>query len=474
MRPYLRAVQSGRPIVTFAANSAFSRDIAHVLHPYTNLKKHQQNGPLIIARGEGIRVIDEQGKAYIDGLAGLWCASLGFSERRLVDAARRQLETLPYYHAFAHKSHEPSIDLAERILSILPVPMSKVFFNSSGSEANDSAIKMVWYYNNARGRHRKKKIISRLKAYHGVTVATASLTGLPNNHRDFDLPIANIRHADCPHHYRFAKPGESEEDFATRLAENLDDQILREDPETVAAFIAEPVMGAGGVIVPPRTYFEKIQKVLKKHDLLFIVDEVICGFGRTGNMFGTETFNLQPDIITMAKALSAGYQPISATIVNDELYQAFVAQSEKIGIFAHGFTYSAHPVACAVALETLNIYQERKILDHVRQVGPRFQRRLHDLAAHPLVGETRGIGLIGALELVRDKASKAAFAPAAGVGLLAAEMAQEEGLILRAMADSLALCPPLVTTEADIDEIFDGVTRALERTQRELKQPALL
>ena len=346
--------------MTFAANSAFSRDIAHVLHPYTNLKKHQQNGPLIIARGEGIRVIDEQGKAYIDGLAGLWCASLGFSERRLVDAARRQLETLPYYHAFAHKSHEPSIDLAERILSILPVPMSKVFFNSSGSEANDSAIKMVWYYNNARGRHRKKKIISRLKAYHGVTVATASLTGLPNNHRDFDLPIANIRHADCPHHYRFAKPGESEEDFATRLAENLDDQILREDPETVAAFIAEPVMGAGGVIVPPRTYFEKIQKVLKKHDLLFIVDEVICGFGRTGNMFGTETFNLQPDIITMAKALSAGYQPISATIVNDELYQAFVAQSEKIGIFAHGFTYSAHPVACAVALETLNIYQERK------------------------------------------------------------------------------------------------------------------
>jgi 4-aminobutyrate---pyruvate transaminase len=473
MRPHLRAVQSGRPIVTFAANSAFSRDIANVLHPYTNLKKHQQNGPLIIARGEGIRVIDEQGKTYIDGLAGLWCASLGFSERRLVDAALRQLEALPFYHAFSHKSHEPGIDLAEGILAILPVPMSKVFFNSSGSEANDTAVKMVWYYNNARGRHRKKKIISRLKAYHGVTVATASLTGLPNNHRDFDLPIANIRHADCPHHYRFAKPGESEEDFASRLAESLDGQILREDPETVAAFIAEPVMGAGGVIVPPRTYFEKIQKVLKKHDVLFIADEVICGFGRTGNMFGSETFNLQPDIITMAKALSAGYQPISATVVNDELYQAFVTQSEKIGIFAHGFTYSAHPVACAVALETLNIYRERKILDHVREVVPRFQRRLHDLAAHPLVGETRGIGLIGALELVRDKASKAAFAPAAGVGLLAAEIAQEEGLILRAMGDSLALCPPLVTTEAEIDEIFNYLTRALERAQRELKQRGL-
>jgi len=459
--------------VPFAANSAFSRDISHVLHPYTDLKKHQQKGPMIIARGEGIRVFDDQGKVYIDGLAGLWCASLGFSERRLVDAARRQLETLPYYHAFAHKSHEPGIDLAERILSILPVPMSKVFFNTSGSEANDSAIKMVWYYNNARGRHRKKKIISRLKAYHGVTVAAASLTGLPNNHRDFDLPIPNIRHADCPHYYRFAKPAEGEEEYATRLAESLDGQILREDPDTVAAFIAEPVMGAGGVIVPPRTYFEKIQKVLKKHDVLFIVDEVICGFGRTGKMFGSETFNLQPDIMTMAKALSAGYQPISATVVNDEIYQAFVAQSEKIGLFAHGFTYSAHPVACAVALETLSIYRERKILDHIQQVVPRFERRLRDLAAHPLVGEARGIGLIGAVELVRDKSSKAAFAPAAGVGLLAAEIAQEEGLILRAMADSLALCPPLVITEPEIDEMFDQLTRALERTQRELQQRKL-
>ncbi len=459
--------------MTFSANSAFRRDIAHILHPYTNLKKHEQNGPLIITRGEGIRVIDEQGKAYIDGLAGLWCASLGFSERRLVDAAQRQLEALPYYHGFAHKSHEPGIDLAERILSLVPVPMSKVFFNNSGSEANDSAIKMVWYYNNARGRHRKKKIISRVKAYHGVTVATASLTGLPNNHRDFDLPISRIRHADCPHHYRFAKRGENEEDFATRLAESLDGQIAREDPETVAAFIAEPVMGAGGVIVPPRTYFEKIQKVLKKYDVLFIVDEVICGFGRTGNMFATETFNLRPDIITMAKALSAGYQPISATLVNDELYQAFVTQSEKIGIFAHGFTYSAHPVACAVALETLKIYEERKLLDHVRRVMPLFQQRLHDLAAHPLVGEARGIGLIGAVELVRDKTNKAAFSPAAGVGLLAAEIAQEEGLILRAMGDSLALCPPLVVTEAEIDEIFVHLTHALDRTQREIKQRRL-
>jgi 4-aminobutyrate--pyruvate transaminase len=327
-----------------AANSTWERDVDCVLHPYTNLKKHRQSGPLIMVRGDGIRVVDNMGKAYIDGLAGLWCTSLGFSEDRLVSAALRQLKTLPYYHGFAHKSHEPSIDLAERILALLPAPMSKVFFNNSGSEANDTAIKMIWYYNNARGRLRKKKIISRVNAYHGVTVAAASLTGLPNNHRDFDLPISNILHAECPHFYRFGKPGESEEEFATRLAAALESQILREDPDTIAAFIAEPVMCAGGVIVPPAGYFDKVQEVLKKYDVLLAVDEVICGFGRTGSMFGTETFGLHPDIITMAKAMSSGYQPISATVISEDIYQAFVGQSEKIGVFAHGFTYSGHPV----------------------------------------------------------------------------------------------------------------------------------
>ena len=271
--------------MTASANSIWTGDIECVLHPYTNLRKHQQDGPLVITRGEGVRVFDNTGKAYIESLAGLWCASLGFSEARLVDAATRQLRVLPYYHGFAHKSHEPSIDLAERILALLPVPMSKVFFNNSGSEANDTAVKMVWYYNNARGRPRKKKIISRAKAYHGVTVAAASLTGLPNNHRDFDLPIDNVLHTDCPHFYRFGDPGESEEDYSTRLAQALESLILREDPDTVAAFIAEPIMCAGGVIVPPIGYFDKIQRVLKKYDLLFIVDEVICGFGRTGDMF---------------------------------------------------------------------------------------------------------------------------------------------------------------------------------------------
>jgi 4-aminobutyrate--pyruvate transaminase len=445
-------------------NSVASRDIAYHLHPYTDLKKHESEGPLVITEGKGIYVYDDAGKEYIEGLAGLWCASLGFSESRLIEAATRQLKQLPYYHIFNHKAHEGAGELAERLIRLMPVPMSKVFFNNSGSEANDSAVKMVWYYNNARGRHRKKKIIARMKGYHGVTVAAASLTGLPNNHRDFDLPIAQFRHADCPHHYRFARPGESEEDFASRLADSLEAQILREDPETVAAFIAEPVMGAGGVIVPPRTYFEKVQKVLKKFDVLLIADEVICGFGRTGNMFGSQTYALRPDIITVAKALSSAYLPISATIISDELYQAFLAQSEKIGVFAHGFTYSAHPVACAVALETLKIYEERDILAHVGRVGPRLQEGLRRFASHPLVGEVRGVGLLAGVELVKDKASRAPFDPKEGVGAIFSARAQEHGLIVRAMADSVALCPPLIITADEVDEMLRRFGQALGDT----------
>jgi 4-aminobutyrate---pyruvate transaminase len=454
-------------------NSAASRDIAYNLHPYTNLKKHESEGPLVITEGKGIHVYDENGKEYIEGLAGLWCTSLGFGEERLVDAATRQLKRLPYYHIFNHKSHDTAAELAERLIDLMPVKMSKVFFNNSGSEANDTAVKMVWYYNNARGRYRKKKIIARMKGYHGVTVAAASLTGLPNNHRDFDLPIENIRHADCPHYYRFAKPGESEEAFATRLADSLEAQILREDPETVAAFIAEPLMGAGGVIVPPKTYFEKIQTVLKKYDVLLIADEVICGFGRTGNMWGSETFGLKPDIITMAKALSSAYLPISATVISEELYQAFVAQSEKLGQFAHGFTYSGHPVCCAVALETLKIYAERDIVAQVRKVAPRLQDGMRRFAGHPLVGEVRGAGLIAAAELVQDKASKAPFDPKQGIGALFAARAQEHGLILRALGDSVALCPPLIITGDQIDEMLRRFGTALDDTATAVSRAGL-
>jgi len=451
-------------------NSAASRDIASVLHPYTHLRKHESQGPLVITEGKGIYVQDDTGKSYIEGLAGLWCTSLGFGEERLVEAATAQMRKLPYYHVFAHKSHDVGIDLAERLLAMLPVKMSKVFFNNSGSEANDTAVKMVWYYNNALNRPRKKKIIARVKGYHGVTVAAASLTGLPNNHLDFDLPIANIRHADCPHFYRYGKAGESEEDFATRMAESLEAQILREGPDTVAAFIAEPIMGAGGVILPPKTYFAKIQAVLKKYDVLMIADEVICGFGRTGNMFGSETFGIQPDIMTMAKALSSAYLPISATIISEGLYQAFLSESDKIGTFAHGYTYSGHPVCAAVAVETLKIYEERNILEHVRKVAPRLQAGLRRLADNPIVGEVRGIGLIAGIELVQDKATKQSFDPKAGIGAYLAQRAQEHGLLIRAMGDNIGICPPLIITESEIDDLLTRLGKAFDDTADFVKQ----
>jgi 4-aminobutyrate--pyruvate transaminase len=350
----------------------------------------------------------------------------------------------------------------------MPVPMSKVFFNNSGSEANETAIKIVWYYNNALGRPRKKKLISRLRAYHGVTIGAASLTGLAASHKDFDLPIPQVRHADCPHFYRYGKPGEREEDFATRLAESLDLMIQREDPDTVAAFIAEPVMGAGGVIVPPRTYFEQVQAVLRKHDVLMIADEVICGFARTGRMFGTETYGIQPDIMVMAKQLSSGYLPISATAISEAIYQALVRQSEKLGVFAHGYTYTGHPASCAVALEVLDIYEERDILGHVQRVSPRLLDGLRALAGHPLVGDVRGVGLLAGVELVADKPGKGTFDPVGSAGTLFVQRAQANGLIVRALQDTVALCPPLIISEGEIDEMLRRFGKALDETTEAL------
>jgi len=455
-------------------NSAQARDVAYYLHPFTNLSLHEKEGPLVIARGEGVYVYDEEGNRYIEGLGGLWCASLGFNEERLVEAATGQLRRLPYYHHFGHKSTEVGIELAERLISLAPAPMSKVLFTNSGSEANDTAVKLIWYYNNAIGRPEKKKIISRIKGYHGVTIASASLTGLPHLHRDFDLPIARILHTDCPHHYRFGRPGESEEAFATRCAESLEALIVREGPETVAAFIAEPVMGAGGVITPPRTYFDKVQKVLRKHDVLFVVDEVICGFGRTGTLFGSETYGLKPDMVTIAKQLSAGYLPIAALMINDKIYRAMVKESEKIGTFGHGYTYGGHPVPAAVALEVLRIYEERDILGHVRRVAPRLQEGLRRLGGHPLVGDARGVGLMGGLELVKDKATREPFQPSDGVGFYAARRAQAHGVITRGMGDTLGFCPPLIIREAEIDDMLARVAKALDDTHAWLRERRLV
>jgi len=440
-------------------------DIEHYIHPYTNLATHLEKGPMILSHGKGIYVYDDKGKEYIEGLSGLWCTSLGFGEEELVNAAMEQMRKLPYYHTFAHKATNPSIELAGKLKEIAPVPISKVFMANSGSEANDSLIKLVWYYNNALGRPKKKKIISRMKAYHGVTIGAASLTGLPHTHQDFDLPLPQILHTDCPHHYRYAEEGETEEEFASRLAGNLEKMILDEGPETIAAFIAEPVMGAGGVLVPPKTYFEKIQEVLRRYDVLMLADEVICGFGRTGNMFGCETFNIKPDTITVAKALSSAYLPISAVLLSQDIFDAMIKESEKIGTFGHGFTYSGHPVSAAVAVRTIELMAERDIIGHVRRTTPYFQKRLDQFADHPLVGEVRGVGFLGALELVADKGTKRPFAAEHKVGAYCISCAENNGLIIRALGDSVAFCPPLIITEAQIDNMFDLFSKALDETE---------
>jgi 4-aminobutyrate--pyruvate transaminase len=453
---------------------AARRDLSFHLHPATNLRLLQTEGPLVITRGEGVYVYDDEGKRYLEGMAGLWCASLGFSERRLADAAYRQMCELPFYHSFAGKVPAISTELAERLIGIAPAGMAKALFANSGSEANDTAVKLVWYVNNALGRPQKKKIISRQRAYHGVTIASASLTGLAFAHNDFDLPIARILHTDCPHHYRGARPGESEEAYAARLAEGLEQLVLREGPDTVAAFFAEPVMGAGGVIVPPATYFDRIQPILRKYDVLFVADEVICGFGRTGNMFGSQTFDLKPDIVTVAKALSAGYLPISANLVSGALYEILLAQSDRHGIFGHGYTYSSHPVPAAVALETLRIYEERDIVAQVRRVGPRLQAGIRSYADHPLIGEARGIGLIGAVEIVRDKATKQSFDPKAGVAAHLVRRAQHHGAILRNMpGDIVAFSPPLIISEPEIDELLGCFGRALDDTWAMVREKGL-
>jgi 4-aminobutyrate--pyruvate transaminase len=440
------------------------RDVQSILHPYTNLMKHRDSGPMILDHAKGIRVYDENGKDYIEAMAGLWCTGLGWGVDELADVAAEQMRKMAFAHIFGGRSHEPAIALAEKLKEISPFPAGKVFFANSGSEANDTQVKIAWYAANARGQTQKKKIISRMKAYHGVTLVAASLTGLPNNHKSFDLPFDFVKFTDCPHYYRNAEPGESEAQFSARMAANLDALIQSEGPDTIGAMIAEPVMGAGGVILPPQGYFEAITRVLSKYDIPLIDDEVITGFGRTGEWFGCTTYGFQPDSMTMAKQLSSAYMPISAIMLSPELTDIVEQESGKIGTFGHGFTYTGHPVAAAVALRTIELYQRRDIVGHVRKVSPHFLKRLRALNDHPLVGEANGVGLIGGVELVADKKTKQNFDPAKQVGATVNNFALEEGLITRPMLnDRLAFCPPLVIDDAEIDEMFDRFDRALAR-----------
>jgi 4-aminobutyrate---pyruvate transaminase len=449
------------------------RDIETVIHPYTNLAQHRETGPLILNEGRGIYVFDDKGKRYIEGLAGLWCTALGYGNEELVEAAAKAMRKLSFTSVFGGKSHDGVIELSEKLKEIAPCPASKILFGASGSEANDMQVKLTWYYNNARGKEKKKKFIARLRGYHGVTVASGSLTGLPMVHADFDLPIKNILHTSCPHYYRDGLEGETEDQFTDRMAKDFDDLIQMEGPDTVAAFIAEPVMGAGGVIVAPSSYFPKINAVLAKYDVRFISDEVICGFGRTGNWFGAQTFGMKPTSISMAKAITSAYFPMSAITIEEPLYDAMVEESKKIGTFGHGYTYTAHPVGCAVALKTIEIYERDKIVDRVKKVALAFTGRLKKLGEHPLVGEARGVGLLGALELVADKETKRAFDPKKVVGATCVNFLQELGLINRAMGDAVVFCPPLIITTDEIHEMFDMVEAALNRTEEWVRKEGL-
>jgi 4-aminobutyrate--pyruvate transaminase len=449
--------------MTIAPNSLAARDIAYTIHPYTNLRQHERQGPLVITGGEGVWVWDDDGKRYLEGLAGLWCTGLGFSEKRLAAVAQRQMERLPYMHVFAHRGTEPVIELAEHLIRIAPEPMAKAFFVNSGSEAIDSAIKLIWYYQNGRGLPQKKRIIGRRRAYHGITIAAGHLTGLPYARSGFDLPMSDLFfHVTTPSLYRDGLPGESEDAFSTRLAAEVDTLIRALGPETVAAFFAEPVMGAGGVITPPRGYFEKIQAVLKKHDVLMVADEVICGFGRTGQMWGSDTYNIRPDLITCAKQLSSAYLPIAGVMMSQPFYDVLADQSERLGVLGMGYTYGGHPVSAAVALETLRIYEQDRIIEHVQSVSPHFQKRLKALERHDLIGEARGVGLVGGVEIVQDKASRRQFDPALKVNAQIVAKALEHGLILRPLpGDVIGICPPLIITEPEIDQLFDRLDRAI-------------
>lgn len=437
--------------------------MSSVIYPTTNLKAIEQ---LVIDRAEGVYVWDKEGNKYLEGLAGLWCTALGYGNQELIDTATETMSTLSFTHLFGGKAHQPGIDLANKLAGMVPTPDAKVFFGNSGSDANDTHIKLIRYLSNVTGRPQKRKIITREAAYHGVTLAAGSLTSLPATLAYFDPPLdaLGILRTDSPHYYRGSADGESEEQFVDRIVNNLESLILAEGPETVAAMICEPVTGASGVIVPPAGYYTKVQAVLNKYDILFWADEVITGFGRTGNVFGCETMGIEsPQMMTLAKQLSSAYFPISASVITGDLYAALVEPSAKVGVFGHGYTYSGHPVGCAIALKALEIYERDDIYGHAATVGAYLQKRLREFSDHDLVGNVRGIGLIGAVEIVANKETGEPFDPSV-VGYLA-KTCQDNGLIGRALVGTtFAVCPPLIISEEQVDELIEKFARSLEAT----------
>ena len=448
--------------------------MTHLIYPTTNFKAIEQ---LSIERGEGCYVWDKQGNQYLEGLAGLWCTALGYGNQELINTATEQMQKLTFSHMFGGKTHQAGIDLADRLSAMIPMDDAVISFGNSGSDANDTQIKLLRYYHQAIGKPECRKIISRDRSYHGVTVAAASLTGLPVTQNHFDLPVdaLGILRTDHPHYYRGKLSGESEEQFVERIVGNLEKLIIDEGPDTIAAFIAEPITGASGVIVPPQGYYQKVKAVLDRYDIMFWADEVITGFGRTGNDFGCTTMGIEaPDMMSFAKQLSSAYMPISAAAIRRDVYEAMIEQSANAGAFGHGYTYSGHPVACAVANKALEIYQRDQIFEKAAVTGDYLQQRIREFADHPLVGEVRGSGLLGAIELVANKQTGEPFANGA-VGAYAQKAAQDQGLLIRAVAgSSLGICPPLIITTQQIDEMIEKLAVALDNSLDYCTQEQLL
>ena len=445
-------------------------DRAHVFHAYTSIAEQQRVGPRVLAEAKGVWLRDGEGRELLDAMAGLWCIAAGYGREEIADAMAEQARRLSYGHTFLGQANEPGIRLAARLGALTPSGLDHVFFCNSGSEANDTIVKLVWYHWNLRGRPEKKKIIARRGAYHGVTLAATSLSGLPYMHALFDAPLPGFLHVGKPHFYREGRPDESEAEFTARQARELDELIVAEGPETVAAFVGEPLMAAGGVIEPPEGYWAAIQEVLARHDVLLVADEVVCGFGRLGAPFGSEFYGIRPDFMTLAKAITSSYFPVSAAVVSDRVWDVFADASDERGPVSHGHTTSLHPVGAAAALANLDILEREGLLRRAAEIGPGFQRALRAATAdHPLVGEVRGTGLIAAVELVADRTTREPFPPAEKLGMRLHRLALEEGVICRAVGgDSLAFCPPLVITEGECGEAIARFRRALDRLTAEL------
>lgn len=448
-------------------------DRASIVHPFTSLREFSSGEAAlrIVTGGSGIRIRDSEGRELIDAFAGLYCVNVGYGRREIADAIHREAQRLSYYHAYAGHSNEPAIRLSQRVLSLAPAGMKRIYYGSSGSDANETQVKIVWYYNNVLGRPRKKKIISRWRGYHGGTVLSGSLTGLEVYHRAFDLPLGPILHTSVPHHYWNAPQGMTEREFSLRCAQELEALIQKEGPDTVAAFIGEPVLGTGGLIPPPEGYWDEIQAVLQRYDILLIADEVICGFGRMGQPFGSHVYGMRPDLITIAKGLTSAYLPLSGAIIGEKVWQVLEAGSSTYGPFAHGYTYSAHPLCAAAGLANLEILEREKLIEHVAGVGPYLLERLKErFAGRPYVAEVRGAGLLAAIEFAADPAKRVRFDESQKVGAQMAASCLEEGLISRAMphGDILGFAPPLVVSRDEIDDIVARVSRAVERVSRRL------